>query len=649
MESIKLSVVIVNYNVRYFLEQCLHSVRKAAQGVSCEIFVVDNNSYDNSCEMVREKFQEVILIENKDNVGFSKANNQAIRISKGEYVLLLNPDTLVQEETFRKTVAFMDSNPNAGGLGVKMIDGNGVFLPESKRGLPTPMTAFYKIFGMSSLFPKSKTFGKYHLSYLDNNQTHEVDVLSGAFMLMRKSVLDSVGLLDETFFMYGEDIDLSYRIQLGGFKNYYFPETTIVHYKGESTKKNSINYVMVFYNAMEIFFRKHFQNRLTGIFSIGIKFAIYFRALLALTKRFVASITIPAVDALLIWIFFSVLLPHWEMVKFGQNDIYPSSYLEIVVPVYIMVMLLSILYSGGYDKPYRNLAYLRGVILGSGSILLFYSLLNEQLRFSRAMIVFSMIFAASILPLLRILYGKLGLKGYHKIVVKNVQILLAGSEEEAERTTQIVKNGIETFTVVGRVNNISTDAGRLGSLADMADIARLRKVDEIIFCSTTLSASEIIDSMMLPELSGVRFKISSPDGIAVIGSSSIQTGDELYNLEINSISKPTNLRFKRTFDVLLSLLLFLTFPFLFFTYKSPSKLLSNIVKVMLGKKTWVGFTPGIKASLPLLRPGVLNPALARKQQLSEKSLDKLNRLYAKDYRITNDINIVLRCWKNMGM
>jgi GT2 family glycosyltransferase len=204
-------------------------------------------------EMLKEKFPEVQLIENKKNVGFSVANNQAMQIAQGEYFLLLNPDTVVQEDTFVKICDFMDAHPNAGGLGVKMIDGKGQFLPESKRGLPTPFVAFCKIMGLSNLFPKSKKFGRYHLGFLDKNKIHKVDVLAGAFMLMRKSALDQVGLLDETFFMYGEDIDLSYRIQLGGYDNYYFPDTQIIHYKGESTKKSSVNYVFVFYNAMIIF------------------------------------------------------------------------------------------------------------------------------------------------------------------------------------------------------------------------------------------------------------------------------------------------------------------------------------------------------------------------------------------------------------
>jgi GT2 family glycosyltransferase len=212
-------------------------VQNALHGINAEIIVVDNNSVDGSVSLVKEKFENVKLIANNENTGFAVANNQAIKISKGNYVLLLNPDTIVQEDTFVKCLEFMNQTPIAGALGVKMFDGNGVFLPESKRGLPTPMVAFFKIFGLSTIFPKSKIFGQYHLGYLSKNENHQVDVLSGAFMLLRKEALDKVGLLDEAFFMYGEDIDLSYRITLGGYKNYYFSKTNIIHYKGESTKK----------------------------------------------------------------------------------------------------------------------------------------------------------------------------------------------------------------------------------------------------------------------------------------------------------------------------------------------------------------------------------------------------------------------------
>ena len=289
----KLSIVIVNYNVQHFLEQCLHSVFAATKNVVAEIWVVDNNSVDGSVEMVKEKFPQVKLIASKENLGFSKGNNLAIKKSIGEYILLLNPDTLVEEDTFEKVINFMDKTPKSGGLGVKMVDGKGIFLPESKRSLPTPEVAFHKIFGLSSIFPKSKKFGKYHCGYLDKNENHEIEILSGAFMLMRKEALDKVGLLDESFFMYGEDIDLSYRLIKGGYKNYYFSDTRIIHYKGESTKKSSVNYVFVFYNAMIIFAKKHFSQKNASLFSFLINIAIYLRAGVAITNRVLKKSILP--------------------------------------------------------------------------------------------------------------------------------------------------------------------------------------------------------------------------------------------------------------------------------------------------------------------------------------------------------------------
>lgn len=278
----KLSIIIVNYNVRAFLDACLASVYKAIKTIDAEIFVVDNHSSDDSLPLLAEKYPRVKCIANSENVGFAKANNQAIRLSQGEYVLLLNPDTLIlTEDTFEKMLAFMDAHSEAGGMGVRMIDAAGRFLKESKRGVPTPAVSFCKAFGLSALFPKSKVFGRYHLAYLDEHEIHQVDILSGACMLMRKSVLDETGLLDESFFMYGEDIDLSYRIVLAGYANYYYPEVTILHYKGESTKKGSMNYIYVFYKAMAIFAKKYYSGKYRRLYFFLIQCAIVFRATLA--------------------------------------------------------------------------------------------------------------------------------------------------------------------------------------------------------------------------------------------------------------------------------------------------------------------------------------------------------------------------------
>ena len=232
MNDILISIIIVNYNVKYFLEQCLTSVSRAIEGINAEIYVVDNNSTDGSVEYLRSRFPQVIFIENVSNPGFSKANNQAIELAKGKYILLLNPDTIIGEDILHNLCAFMEKHSEAGGVGVKMLDGRGNFLPESKRSFPSPWVSFCKIFGLSKLFPYSSVFSKYSLLYLEADKQHCVDVLSGAFMLLRKEALDKCGLLDTSFFMYGEDIDLSYRLVLGGYKNYYLPEK-ILHYKGE--------------------------------------------------------------------------------------------------------------------------------------------------------------------------------------------------------------------------------------------------------------------------------------------------------------------------------------------------------------------------------------------------------------------------------
>ena len=268
-----LSVVIVNYNVKYYLEQCLESVRRASQGLQVEVFVVDNLSTDGSVPYLRERFPDVTFIENNENVGFARANNQAIRQSRGEYVLLLNPDTILCEDTLRRFVDFMDAHPEAGAAGAYMLHADGTFAPESRRGLPTPFVAFCKMSGLTRLFPKSRLFGRYYMGYLDVNEVNRIEAISGACMMLRREALDRVGLLDEDFFMYGEDIDLSYRILQGGYHNYFLP-VRMLHYKGESTVKNSYRYVYTFYQAMRLFFRKHYSHY-SWVISLPINLAIW--------------------------------------------------------------------------------------------------------------------------------------------------------------------------------------------------------------------------------------------------------------------------------------------------------------------------------------------------------------------------------------
>lgn len=268
----KLSIVIVNYNVKYFVAQCLLSVERALCGLNAEVFVVDNASTDGSVAYLRSKFPWVRFIENCENVGFAKANNQAVRQSRGEYVLLLNPDTFVGESTLRECIDLMDQTPRAGMCGVAMLKVDGSFAPESRRGVPTPWVSFCKMSGLGSLFPKSRLFGRYYMQYLNRAAICKIDIVSGAFMFIRREALDKVGLLDEAFYMYGEDVDLSYRVLKAGYENYYLP-AQILHYKGESTKKDSLKYINTFYRAMLIFFRKHFSYY-SVVYSVPITVAI---------------------------------------------------------------------------------------------------------------------------------------------------------------------------------------------------------------------------------------------------------------------------------------------------------------------------------------------------------------------------------------
>jgi O-antigen biosynthesis protein len=651
----KLSIIIVNYNVKYFLEQCLYSVQKACQGIDSEIFVVDNNSVDGSVKMVREKFPEVHLIDNKDNKGFSGANNQAIRKAKGEYILLLNPDTIVEDDTLRKCVVFMDDHPDAGGLGVKMLDGKGKFLPESKRGLPSPSVAFFKIFGLSALFPKSKIFGKYHLSYLDREKVHIVDVLSGAYMLLRKKVLDVTGLLDESFFMYGEDIDLSYRIMQAGFKNYYFPETRIIHYKGESTKKSSLNYVFMFYNAMIIFAKKHFSQKNIRSYSFLINIAIYIRAFISILTRFFSRILLPFVDTLLIFTGIIFIKNYWERTFIiPEGGHYPAEFVLIALSIYIFIWLVCVYLSGGYDKPIRLLKIIQGILTGTIIILVVYSLLSEHYRFSRAIIILGAIWGMIAMLGMRYLLHLLNPKSFRIGVEKNKRFVIVGEMEEAERVSGLLQKTFMNPGFIGLVsyhhhkNNVN---GFIGHMGQIKEIITIHKVDEIIFCSRDIPANVIIDKMSELKDEQVDYKIAPPESLSIIGSNSINTSGDLYVIDINTITKISNRRNKRMFDILLGFSLLVFYPAILFIVKKPIGAIKNIFLVLFGFKSWVGYSShGLSdIHLPEIRKGVLNPEDAfHGKEIPEEINTRLNLLYARDYKLTNDANIIMKGFREIG-
>jgi len=529
----ELSVIIVSYNVRHFLEQCLVSVKKASEYIDCEIFVVDNNSADGSCEMVSREFPDIKLIRNHTNKGFSAANNQAIGLAKGRYILLLNPDTIVEEDTFSGCIGFMDNHPDAGALGVKMIDGRGRVLPESKRSLPTPKTAFFKIFGFSFLFPKSKIFNKYYLGHLNNQVTTKADIISGAFMFLRREAVEKTGMLDEDFFMYGEDIDFSYRLMKAGFNNYYFPERKIIHYKGESTKKENLNVLVYFYRAMLIFVRKHFRSGNYKSFIFLIQSAIFFRASLSLFKRFLRRIFLPLTDAALVFFIYQLIIPLWASFRFGSGYKYPGMFTEIIVPFYTLTIVFAITLASGYKIPAKISSALKGVIAGTLIILVIYALLPLELRFSRAIIIIAGTLSLLFIPLFRTLISLTTREIAENPFERAIRTVIVASPECYSRLRKLISETGLRNIVCGRISINKGDIQEevLGNINQIREVIKMNRIKEVIFTTSELSASQIIGSMHLISDCNLRIRIASEGEKYILGSRFVRSGEDIIRFK----------------------------------------------------------------------------------------------------------------------
>ena len=638
--NLKLSIVIVNYNVKHFLEQCLKSVYQAIQNIEAEVFVVDNNSIDGSQDMVRSSFTDVKLIANSKNTGFSTANNQAIKESKGEYVLLLNPDTVVPENCFQALLEFADKTPDLGGCGIPMYDGQGNYLPESKRGLPTPEVAFYKMIGLNKLFPKSKKFGKYHLGYLAPDQNHEVEILAGAFMLIRKKVLDKIGLLDETFFMYGEDIDLSYRITKAGWKNYYFAGSRIIHYKGESTKKLSTNYVKVFYKAMVIFAEKHYAGSNQKLFKLFINMAIYGRASLSLVSNLIQRFWMVTLESILLFGSLYLLKEYWEEHIKGITA-YPKEMLTIHLPYYTLIWLLSMGFNGSYQAPFNFSKLIRSILMGTLVILMIYGLLPNHLHFSRGIILFGTLVVTAALFSWRSLYHLLKYKTLDFSQKSNIKSVLIGSEKKWSELSEILSSYQKNYQQIGFISDKKSDSPHwLGTRKQLKEIIHIYGVNELIFSNETVSTKYTIQIMneLGPNIN--YFTIPSASNF-VIGSQSKNSNGLYFGQQIElNLSRNEYRSQKRFFDIFTSLILILISPFLILFKKTRDKLTHSIA-VLFGKKTWVGYASKSK-DLPTIKPGVYTTDYQLKEKSSsfQKNLDLL---YAKNYSVYTDLRIFLSC------
>lgn len=624
-------------------------MQKAIAVMQGEIIVVDNNSADNSIEYLLPKFPTVQFVANKENTGFAKGCNQGLQRATGKYILFLNPDTIVPEDCFQLCISFFESHPDTGALGIKMLDGSGRFLKESKRAFPSPRTSLYKLFGLAKLFPHSKLFSRYHLGHLDEDQNNEVDVLAGAFMMIKKEVLDKVGGFDETFFMYGEDVDLSYRIQKAGFKNYYFAGSSVIHFKGESTRKGSMNYVRMFYNAMSIFVRKHYGGSRAGIFNFLIHVAIWFRAGLSAISNFIRKVGLPLIDAGLILLSFWLMKNIWSSYV-RTNTEYESSLLWIAFPAFTVFYLIAAYYAGLYDRWYRWSELIRSTLIASIVLLAGYALLPEQYRFSRGILFFGVLLAFVLISILRLVLIRSGVLNSNKERVGHTNTLIAGSEKEYNQTVQLLKEAGQQDRVLGRVAVEVNDESALASWKNLQKLAVTVPFREIIFCQGTLSFADIIEGLQkMPQ--GVVAKIHTADSSSIVGSDSKDTSGEAVSKENGyKLANPYYRRLKRLIDVSVSFAGIVSFPVQLFIIKKPFHFFANCFSVLFAQKTWIGYAVKEK-NLPLLHQAVIacnGIPVSIQQPLPAESLQMMDYWYARDYEPSGDLKLIWKVYRRLG-
>ncbi len=636
----KLSVIIVNYNVRYFLEQCIHSVYRAAGSIPLEVIVVDNQSTDGSVEMLRQKFPEVKLIANQHNPGFSIANNQGLAIAEGEYILFLNPDTLVAEDCFESSLNEMDAQPKVGALGVRMLDGSGRFLPESKRGLPTFRVAFFKMCGLHHIFPGSAFFNRYYMGQIAEMEAADVEVLCGAFMLMRKSLLDEIGGFDERFFMYGEDIDLSYRVNQAGFRVRYWPKTSIIHYKGESTKKGSLNYVKHFYNAMILFSEKHFQGSYSGGLRMLMRLGIYGSAVLAVLRNFTKRIFWPVMDILILVLIFVITRIFWASWYHKNPDYYTDEYYFFNIPIFAGLWFLSLYFSGVYETPYKISRLIKAMVAGLLLNGLVYGLLSEGHRPSRAILLLGFMFTTLGMTLIRSLIYKLQYKKLPFGRGTNKRIALVGNSSQWNKINEVDSSGQELLGWIGEGSD--TSLNHLGQVDDLQDIVRIHKIDELIFSADILPIAVIMRWMKTlgPD---VMYKIATPGSEGIVGSHSKNSSGQWYTFDVNyKLSKAEYRRMKRVIDVLLSLGMVFGSPILVWTFNNKSQWWSNVLSVLRGDKSIVGYGSDDITALPSIKTGVLS--VSGRQHSRSANAAWMDMDYARNYSIWKDFEILANQW-----
>ncbi len=638
-----ISIIIVNYNVKDFLYQCLSSISPAKKHFNSEVIVIDNNSTDGSIEFLKPMFPEVNFIELKENIGFGKANNLGFDIAEGKYFLILNPDTVLSEDTLEVMWDYMEQNPEVGMSGCKVLNADGSFQLPCRRGFPTPWASFCKLFGLQSLFPKSKLFAQYNQTFRSENETYYIDAIIGAFMFARADVVRELNGFDPEFFMYGEDLDLCYRTYKLGYKVAYHHQTSIIHYKGESTKRSSINEIKHFYNAMEIFSRKHIAN--SGFILFFLKFGIYLRSIISIISKhkldlfFILSDIIIANIALLTAIDF----------RFGSfmnlpDYAYPTIFIAISLAIFI-----SLAASGEYFENTKSLKRpIQGLMI---SFFLLSSLTYyfNDFAFSRGVLLMTIGISLTAFTLYRgvyLLYKRYSSKE------NNRKIAILGLSDYTKRIIESFCG--ETSQSIELVGIISTEkisnkevenVPVIGNIDYLKQIIKENSIQEIIISDNSLTNNELMRIISEDDFSSVKFHLAK-EYDEVIAARIV---NEITNIEPTlpnyNLSK-FRLRFaKRFLDVSFSsFLLTIGIPFVYlYSLIKKKNAVKDIFKIFIGSKSFIGIYPLENKKYRFGKNGLTGLAhISNPDTLSRQAIDKLNNYYITHYSLSMDIDIIIR-------
>ena len=642
-----ISIIIVNYNVKDFLAQCLSSLRNALDGIESEIIIIDNDSQDGSKDYLPKKFPEASYTWLDTNIGFGAANNIGIEQAKGRYILLLNPDTLIEKETIRMMISFMDKEPKTGIAGCRVLNADGTFQLACRRGLPTPWASFCKLFGLQSLFPKSPLFARYNLTYKSEMETYDVDALIGAFMFCRREALLASRGFDTDFFMYGEDLDLCHRVKKLGWDIRYYHEPTIIHFKGESSRRSSMNEIMVFYDAMEIFAKKHFGS--SRFFLFFLKIGIKSRAMLATFEKHFSDMLFLFFDI------FSIIgsLLFATDIRFGNPFAFPDYAYPTVFIAMISVTIGSLLISGAY---FEHGGKVRPILMGYFAAFFILSSLTyffKDFAFSRGVLLMSMGFALSISIIVRLLWH-----AYHTIKGKKADkrvMILGWNEHESDIIDALHTADTHNAIIVGRILMNSNDPQQtyiplLGEFSALESIIAHHSIDEVLIIDKHIDSDQIMTLSMKLQSHNVRIHAVQEYDDVIVSHIAEDISGISPDIPIVNLRLFRHRLIKRIGDITLSLFfLSLGLPLVFLLSDKPFVFLKTLTDVIFGRISIVGVYQR-DASFPDALPGMTGLAMiGNPEMMSKTAIHDLDAHYIRYHTPGLDLEILLKHLVRKGL